>query len=126
MTNSNRKNETEMLRKLIFPTLILALFYFTGFDNNRVTKTTVSEPEVQNDIRSFFLKHLAGIDVNPEEAGDIDLSPESKLSAEELKIYTDGSAENDRTPLPYTIYSLNLQKLLKFQMKMNWILSGIL
>lgn len=50
-------------------------------------------------IHSFFLKHLMGKEVTPEEAGDIDLSPESQLSAEELKVYTDGAPENDRTPV---------------------------
>jgi cephalosporin-C deacetylase-like acetyl esterase len=49
-------------------------------------------------IHSFFLKHLMGKEVTPEEAGDIDLSPESQLSAEELKVYTDGAPETDRTP----------------------------
>lgn len=50
-------------------------------------------------IHSFFLKHLMGKEVTPEEAGDIDLSPESQLSADELKVYTDGAPENDRTPV---------------------------
>jgi cephalosporin-C deacetylase-like acetyl esterase len=49
-------------------------------------------------IHSFFIKHLMGKNISPEEAGDIDLSPESRLSAEELKVYTDGVPENDRTP----------------------------
>jgi hypothetical protein len=49
-------------------------------------------------IHSFFLRHLMGKEVTPEEAGDIDLSPESQLSADKLKVYTDGAPENDRTP----------------------------
>jgi cephalosporin-C deacetylase-like acetyl esterase len=48
-------------------------------------------------IHSFFLKHLMGKDISPEEAGDINTSEESKLSAEELKIYVDGIPEDDRT-----------------------------
>jgi cephalosporin-C deacetylase-like acetyl esterase len=48
-------------------------------------------------IHSFFLKHLMGKELSPGEAGDIDTSEESKLSAEELKIYVDGIPEDDRT-----------------------------
>jgi cephalosporin-C deacetylase-like acetyl esterase len=49
-------------------------------------------------IHSFFIKHLMGKDVSPEEAGDVDLSKENLLTAEELKVYTEGIPENDRTP----------------------------
>jgi len=48
-------------------------------------------------IFSFFMKHLMGEDVTPGEAGDIDLSPESLLSEEELKVYVDGPPADDRT-----------------------------
>jgi hypothetical protein len=48
-------------------------------------------------IHSFFLKHLMGKDVSPEDVGDIDVSEESKLSEEELKVYKDGIPENDLT-----------------------------
>jgi dienelactone hydrolase len=48
-------------------------------------------------IFSFFMKHLMGKNVTPEEAGDIDLSPESLLSEEELKVYVDGPPADDRT-----------------------------
>ncbi len=48
-------------------------------------------------IHSFFLKHLMGKDISPEEAGDIDTSTENQLTTEELKVYVDGVPENDRT-----------------------------
>jgi dienelactone hydrolase len=48
-------------------------------------------------IFSFFLKHLMGKNITPEETGDIDLSPESLLSEEELKVYVDGPPADDRT-----------------------------
>ena len=38
-------------------------------------------------IFSFFIKHLMGKDISPEEAGDIDTSDQSLLSADELKVY---------------------------------------
>jgi len=48
-------------------------------------------------IFSFFIKHLMGKNVTPDEAGDIDLSPENLLSEETLKVYVDGPPEDDRT-----------------------------
>jgi len=48
-------------------------------------------------IFSFFMEHLMGKNVTPEEAGDIDLSAESLLSEEELKVYVDGPPVDDRT-----------------------------
>jgi len=48
-------------------------------------------------IFAFFIKHLMGKDISPEEAGDIDQLPESLLSAEELKVYVDGPPPGDRT-----------------------------
>ena len=48
-------------------------------------------------IFSFFLEHLMGKHVSPEEAGDIDESPENLLSEEELKVYIDGPPKDDRT-----------------------------
>lgn len=50
-------------------------------------------------IFSFFLKHLADKEVTPEEAGDIDASPENLLSNEELRVYTDGAPKDDRTTI---------------------------
>ncbi len=50
-------------------------------------------------IFSFFIKHLKGKQVFPEEAGDIDESPEVQLSEDELKVYVDGIPEDDRTTL---------------------------
>ncbi|NLZ07099.1 MAG: hypothetical protein GXY19_18165 [Phycisphaerae bacterium] len=48
-------------------------------------------------IFSFFLKHLMGKDVPPEEVGDVDASQSAMLSAEELKVYVDGPPADDRT-----------------------------
>lgn len=51
----------------------------------------------REEIHSFFLKHLMGKDISPQEAGDIDTLEASKLSAAELKIYVDGIPKDDRT-----------------------------
>jgi hypothetical protein len=48
-------------------------------------------------IFSFLLNHLMGKNITPEEAGDIDQSPEKLMSEEELKVYIDGPPEDDRT-----------------------------
>jgi cephalosporin-C deacetylase-like acetyl esterase len=48
-------------------------------------------------IFSFFMEHLMGKHVTPEEAGDLDMSPESLLSEEELRVYIDGPPADDRT-----------------------------
>ncbi len=48
-------------------------------------------------IFSFFLEHLKGEQVKPEEAGDIDESPGSMLSVEELAVYTEGPPVDDIT-----------------------------
>ena len=48
-------------------------------------------------IFSFFIKYLMGKDISPEEAGDIDTSDQSLLSADELKVYIDGPPADDRT-----------------------------
>ena len=50
-------------------------------------------------IFSFFAGHLMGKDISPEEAGDIDTSPENILSAEELRAYTAGPPADDRTTI---------------------------
>jgi len=50
-------------------------------------------------IFSFFLEHLMGTHITPEEAGDIDQSPDVQLSEEELKVYTDGPPLDDRTTI---------------------------
>lgn len=48
-------------------------------------------------IFSWFLKHLRGRDVPPEEVGDIDSSEEAQESAETLRVYVDGPPPDDRT-----------------------------
>lgn len=51
----------------------------------------------REEIHSFFLEHLMGKDISPQEAVDIDTLEANRLSAEELKIYVDGIPEDDRT-----------------------------
>ena len=48
-------------------------------------------------IFSFFMKHLMDQEVSPEEVGDIDESPGSLFSNDELRVYTDGPPEDDIT-----------------------------
>jgi len=48
-------------------------------------------------IFSFFTGHLMNKNLRPEEAGDIDTSPESLLSVDDLRVYVDGAPEDDRT-----------------------------
>ena len=48
-------------------------------------------------IFSFFIDHLMGIKVAPSEAGDIDTTPASLLSVDDLKVYVDGPPADDRT-----------------------------
>ncbi len=48
-------------------------------------------------IGSFFMEHLMGKKVTPEDAGDIDTSEESLLSEDVLRVYTDGPPAGDRT-----------------------------
>ncbi len=48
-------------------------------------------------IFSFFIKHLMGKQVAPDKIGDIDRSPETQLSEEELRVFTQGVPKNDRT-----------------------------
>jgi cephalosporin-C deacetylase-like acetyl esterase len=50
-------------------------------------------------IFSFFLEHLMGKNITPQEAGDIDQSPERLLSEETLKVYIDGPPKDDRTTI---------------------------
>ena len=51
----------------------------------------------RQEIHSFFIKHLMDKDVSPEETGDIDETGENALSADDLKVYTDGIPADDRT-----------------------------
>jgi cephalosporin-C deacetylase-like acetyl esterase len=48
-------------------------------------------------IFSFFMQHLMGKKVTPEEAGDIDDSKQNMLTDDELRVYTDGPPADDRT-----------------------------
>ncbi len=48
-------------------------------------------------IFSFFIKHLMGKDISPEEAGDIDTTSQSGLSGDVLRVYSDGPPADDRT-----------------------------
>jgi cephalosporin-C deacetylase-like acetyl esterase len=48
-------------------------------------------------IHAFFIEHLMGKKVDPEETGDIDQTPENLLSEDDLRVYIDGPPEDDRT-----------------------------
>ncbi len=48
-------------------------------------------------IFSFFIQHLMGKLVTPEEAGDVDNSIQNMISEDELRVYTDGPPDNDKT-----------------------------
>lgn len=48
-------------------------------------------------IFSFFIKHLMGKDVSPDQVGDIDESEDSLLSEDELRTYVNGAPADDRT-----------------------------
>ncbi|HLK61362.1 MAG TPA: hypothetical protein VKU00_32735, partial [Chthonomonadaceae bacterium] len=49
-------------------------------------------------IFSWFLKHLQGRNISPEQVGDIDESPQSQESAETLRVFVSGPLPDDRTP----------------------------
>jgi hypothetical protein len=55
------------------------------------------QPVSRKTIFSFFINELMDKDVSPEEAGDIDTSPEVNLPAEELQVYIDGPPADDHT-----------------------------
>ena len=48
-------------------------------------------------ILSLFLKHLKGVEVAPEEVGDIDLSPEAEEPYENLEVYVPGPPPDEST-----------------------------
>jgi dienelactone hydrolase len=50
-------------------------------------------------IFSFFLEHLMGKDISPEELTDIETDPAALLTAEKLQVYTEGAPEEDLTPV---------------------------
>jgi hypothetical protein len=52
----------------------------------------------RQEIHSFFLEHLMDKKVAPSATGDIDETPENLLSEDELRVYTDGLPNDDRTP----------------------------
>lgn len=54
-------------------------------------------PVSRQAIHSFFIEHLMDSIVAPEETGDIDETPENLLSEDELRVYTDGPPQDDRT-----------------------------
>ncbi|PKQ44440.1 alpha/beta hydrolase family protein [Confluentibacter flavum] len=48
-------------------------------------------------IFSFFMKHLMGKIVHPNEIGDINKSEKAQLSLEQLRVYVKGAPKDDRT-----------------------------
>ncbi|HJZ41746.1 MAG TPA: acetylxylan esterase [Bacteroidales bacterium] len=77
----------------------------------------------REEIFSFFLKHLAGKDVSPEEAGDIEVMPQNLLPEDTLRVYTNGPPAGDRTltiqdsfiALPPEPVITNMQELSAFR-----------
>ncbi|PID92599.1 MAG: hypothetical protein CSA96_02315 [Bacteroidetes bacterium] len=51
----------------------------------------------RQEIQSFFIRHLMGKEVPPNETGDIDENSDHHLSADELRVYKDGIPKDDRT-----------------------------
>ena len=55
------------------------------------------QPSSRTAIFSWFLKHLAGKDVAPEEVGDLDERPEKQESENTLRVFIVGPLPDDRT-----------------------------
>jgi cephalosporin-C deacetylase-like acetyl esterase len=56
------------------------------------------QPASRTAIFSWFLKHLAGKEVTPEEVNDIDERPEEQESEDTLRVFVNGPLPEDRTP----------------------------
>ena len=56
-------------------------------------------PDSRKAIFSFFIKHLMDKNIPPEEIADVNESPESLLSEEELSVYLDGPPVDDITTI---------------------------
>ncbi|HZP81866.1 MAG TPA: acetylxylan esterase [Chthonomonadaceae bacterium] len=56
------------------------------------------QPSTRTGIFSWFVRHLQGRDVAPEQVGDIDASPERQESEETLRVFLSGPLPEDRTP----------------------------
>jgi len=56
-------------------------------------------------IFSWFLKHLQGRDVPPEQIGDIDESPEVQESEETLRVFVNGPLPEDRTRTIHDVFT---------------------
>ena len=54
-------------------------------------------PNSRKAIFSFFIKHLMNENIPPEDIADVDASPESLLSEEDLRVYFDGPPADDIT-----------------------------
>jgi hypothetical protein len=77
------------------------LYRKLGAENNlRLVETPGGHSYHQRsrtEIFSWFLKHLAGRDVAPEKAGDIDERPESQEKSETLRVFAGGPPPGNRT-----------------------------
>jgi cephalosporin-C deacetylase-like acetyl esterase len=70
-------------------------------DNLRLVETPGGhgyQPASRTAIFSWFLKHLAGREVPPEEVGDLDERPEKQESEDTLRVFVRGPLPEDRTP----------------------------
>jgi cephalosporin-C deacetylase-like acetyl esterase len=57
------------------------------------------DPRSRTEIFSWFLKHLQGKHVPPDEVGDVDASPTKQESEETLRVFVEGSPTDNRNPL---------------------------
>ncbi len=70
-------------------------------DNLRLVETPGGHgyhPISRTAIFSWFLKHLAGKEVAPEEVGDLDERPEKQETEDTLRVFVNGPLPEDRTP----------------------------
>lgn len=52
----------------------------------------------RRNVFAFFMKHLAGKNVFPDDMGDIDTVASHRATTDELRVYVKGLPKNDRTP----------------------------
>lgn len=56
------------------------------------------DPIARTHVFSWFVKHLQGKDVSPEQVGDIDETPEHQETEAALRVFVDGPPADDRVP----------------------------
>ncbi|HUQ67279.1 MAG TPA: acetylxylan esterase [Flavitalea sp.] len=90
----------EAVRELVFKTKKIYDTY--GKRGNISLVETPGEHSYHKNSResifAFFMEHLDGKKVTPEQAGDIDTASKNQLTSEELKVFVNGPPKDDRTP----------------------------